>query len=546
MKDSKSFDKYVNKSGSILNQLKQAEAVKLPKKTKATVYLRQDFYMEGRPELILSEDDRRKVIEDGRLVKDTREDSAVSKVYDLTTSIKLTNPTETGIYEVLVRPNKFEKCLVIRAPYCKHGRANFLTVISLDKGNRWLNIHPSRLFVRSQYSQEMWNKWYDSLSDAETLPVSDSYDGSPVVLLSRSGQGTCPITADDDYSQDGDQKVYRVHWHDYCDQDKPYLMKDTRKTWAPFIDGLEENNGCRMKNVRLSNRVGAKFRTGVEELMVPAGFKKLNLKDDSDSSGETGPMQPGNLADIHMALVQNLTPLRMMSDGSDQLTVNDRKMDKESAFRHLVVDWDLREETADLLIKKAEEKVRYKVEFYVKLAAATQVDEGPSAPGHPDPQMSGDSIMGSGIPTTMNDERSLLVNDMMPNPGAREQYKPKGPDPSTMQIAQQASQTGQREIFDTAALGSLLKAVRQDNMIDRYQGDLMKGMDRLGRIYFQFLWHGEEFEDRYGKQDLPELEDGLRNAFEAAGDIILVLKRKSVEPFAEQGTDVDLGSVANG
>ncbi len=52
----------------------------------------------------------------------------------------------------------------------------------------------------------------------------------------------------------------------------------------------------------------------------------------------------------------------------------------------------------------------------------------------------------------------------------------------------------------------MLKSVRQDSMVDRYLGDLMKGMDRLGRILFTFYWHGEEFEERYGKQDIPELE----------------------------------------
>jgi len=83
-------------------------------------------------------------------------------------------------------------------------------------------------------------------------------------------------------------------------------------------------------------------------------------------------------------------------------------------------------------------------------------------------------------------------------------------------------------------------------MVDRYMGDLMKGMDRLGRILFLYYWHGEEFEDRFGKQDMPELEDGLRNAFEGVGDIILVLKRKAVEPqMTDDGGKVDLGPIAN-
>jgi hypothetical protein len=70
--------------------------------------------------------------------------------------------------------------------------------------------------------------------------------------------------------------------------------------------------------------------------------------------------------------------------------------------------------------------------------------------------------------------------------------------------------------------------VRQDSIVDRYLGDLMKALDKLGRIMFMFYWHQEEFEDRYGKQDLPELEDSLRNAFEVLGDVVLFLKEKTV------------------
>jgi hypothetical protein len=56
-------------------------------------------------------------------------------------------------------------------------------------------------------------------------------------------------------------------------------------------------------------------------------------------------------------------------------------------------------------------------------------------------------------------------------------------------------------------IGGMLKAVRQDTLVDRYLGDLMKGVDKLGRLLFMFYWHQEEFADRYGKSDLPELED---------------------------------------
>jgi hypothetical protein len=73
----------------------------------------------------------------------------------------------------------------------------------------------------------------------------------------------------------------------------------------------------------------------------------------------------------------------------------------------------------------------------------------------------------------------------------------------------------------------------------------MKGMDRIGRILFSFYWHGEEMQDRYGKKDMPELEESLRNAFEAVGDVVLFLKQKTVEPFPEEGFSPDLGNTAD-
>jgi hypothetical protein len=153
-----------------------------------------------------------------------------------------------------------------------------------------------------------------------------------------------------------------------------------------------------------------------------------------------------------------------------------------------------------------------------------------------------DPMMGEGNPTMSESEYHLKIPDMSASKTDPSIYRPMGPDPQTMMTARRAAQTGQKEVFDTAMLGSLLKVLRQDNMVDRYMGDLMKGMDRLGRILFLYYWHGEAFEDRYGKQDMPELEDGLRNAFEGIGDIVLVLKRKAISPhMSDVSGKVDLG-----
>lgn len=558
------YDQYVHpggerlayKSGSILGRLKKAAPRK--DEAKAEVILREDIWQSGLPAMKLTPDERAKLVTDGRLVRDNRPASAVSKAYRSSTSMSLQNPDETNVYTVLVRPNKFEECLIIVGPYGERGHENYCTVISLEgEGGRgrWLNIHPSRVFVVSRYSREAWNKWYDGLDDADSLPVDkDRYNSPRVVLLGRGGQGTVPVQARRSYTSGGPEqggKVYGVSFDEYCSKDTPYLYEPAR-SWPQASDRWSES---RIDTIRLTGRAATEFQVNTEELQVPAGFKKFLVDrpassgDDlccSDDPGESyrPSLQPGNLEDVQLALMAQLVPMKLLA-ANDGVTIDDQNLTKDAAFRSLVVDWGFDAPTADALLETAARSPKRAVNVLVKKADPFLTRSAPGGVNIPEFSAGSDPMTGTGTPTRVMEEREERVPGMEPNAGDRDKYKPQGPDAGTMQVAQQAAQSGQREVFDTAMLGSLLKAVREDNMIDRYLGDLMKGMDRLGRIYFQFLWHGEEFEDRYGKQDLPELEDGLRNAFEACGDVILVLKRKSVEPFAEQGTDIDLSSVAN-
>jgi hypothetical protein len=522
------------------------------------VILREDIATGNAKDIILSEKEKTKIITDGKVVRDKRPASAISKVYAHTTSFKLFNPDVTNIYEVLIRPGRFEKCLIVVGPYGSSGHENFCTIISLDSDNRWLNTHPSRVFCASQYSREAWLKWFDTLDDATSLPINYSKRGrdGKLILLSQNGQGTTPLTIKEEIGESGNDEghVYKANFDDYCRHDNPIIMSQGMRTWRPMS---EETASVRY--VRLTDRIGAKMRVTSEELWVPAGYKKLIIskgfeKTEADgdfgccpSSGSSDPMplQPGDIKDVQMALIDSTVPLSLLSDGATHLHINDHVRTKESAFRELVCRFGMAPDTAELLIKNAAEQPKHCFEYRIKMAGPFLTESQPSAPPYPEPFYGPDPYFAANVPTQVPDERGLMVRDLMADPSAYLKYKPQGPDPQTMQMAQQAASTGQKEVFDTAVLGSLLKSMRQDSMIDRYQGDLLKGMDRKGRIYFQFLWHGEEFEKRYGKQDMPELEDGLRNAFEADGDIVLQLKQKGVEPFAEYGTDVDLGSLAN-
>jgi hypothetical protein len=525
----------------------------------------------------LKADERETLLKERVVLQDKRDGKDVTIAYDVQTPMKLTNPDHTGIYIVLVKPDQFERCLIVMGPYNHRHRQNFATVVRLSGQKNYTNTHPANIWVIAEEDADTWKKWLDSQKDANSIPVANRKDPwkdkRRFILLGPTGQGSCPFQAREEYTGDSeDSIVYDVRFEDHNYSSRPAYLPDHSRGMRDFYeigscDGTEQ--------IILTKRPGIKMSIKHGVLLVPDNFKIIQVRDEEDPNESNNvPIQLGTLLDAQLAIMSNTHPLRIVSDGRD-VTVNENRMDKLSALIHLFNDHGLSEKVARHLIDKASSKgviecrliyPEYmerewdKTEELEKAALLEMtgmsdkmaVDPGndmirgaPNAPPFPEPYMGYDPLTGGNVPTMQESEFNIKIPDMSASKTDRSIYYPFGPDPKSMQVAQQAAQTGQREVFDTAMLGSLLKAVRQDNIVDRYMGDLMKGLDRLGRILFLYYWHGEEFEDRYGKQDMPELEDGLRNAFEGIGDIILALKRKSVEPFPEDGTDVDLGPVAN-
>lgn len=530
-----------------------------PKKVKVVVL--DEVTDKNRAEMLhdLDTDERARLLKERVVVKDNRDDERdVTLAFNVQTEIRLQNPDRTNIYRVLCKPDQFQDCLVLFGPYDSRGRNTFCTVISLED-KRWINIHPSMVWTESEYDDEAWRKWFDKLPELTEPPEkNDLY-----VILAERGQATCPCRVIETYGRDPlGTDVYDVSFSDYCDLDQPYYQLDYPRSVRPFREGR-----WRGSRIRLTHRPGKSIKVTDGDVCIPDGARYVELKKpqnvkpdgdndaddaDPDAGTEPGPLQLGNLVDLQLCLAQVTKKLKVYADGDDITFDEDRKLNKVGALKELILGYGLREKTARLVLEKAARERMFGRAFTVLLKQAGPGDPlgdmtagAPNSPPFPEPNIGWDPMTGSNIPTMAESEFNVKVPDMSATRTDRSIYQPQGPDSRSMQVAQQAAQTGQREVFDTAMLGSLLKAVRQESMVDRYLGDLMKGMDRLGRILFLFYWHGEEFEERYGKQDMPELEDGLRNAFEGVGDVLLKLRQQTVDPYPDEGTDVDLSAIAN-
>lgn len=498
---------------------------------KVKVVLSDEIERPGGNDLIhdLDAKERETLVSARIVVRDNRDDKDVTLAYNVDAPFSLKNPDRTNVYAVLVRPDKFERCLVIFGPYTYSGARIFCTVVSLES-KEWVNIHPSHVWIDTEADDEGFDKWFKELPDGEALS-SESHQ----LLLMPQGGGTCPFRVEKDYNGE----IYDVHFHDHAERTQPLYQQDYPRDWR-----TQDGAAWHGSRIRLTGHPGRRIRVTDGEVQVPQGAKRIELTDDGE------PLQPGNVADMTRAMLKQMPELRVYADGKDVTIDEDRKLNKLAAVKHLILHYRLREKTARAILELAEARSTPTNPFrcLLKVAAPLSGDMitgAPNAPPFPEPYMGWDPMTGSNVPTVNPTELNTKVPEMSGHTTDRSIYRPQGPDPRSMGVAQEAARTGQKEVFDTAMLGSLLKSVRDDSLVDKYMGDLMKGMDRLGRILFLFYWRGDSFEERYGQQDMPELEDGLRNAFDSIGTIVLFLKKKAVEPYPDDGSGADLGDVAN-
>lgn len=489
----------------------------------------------------LTEKQAEQLKRDGVFIDDKRADASIA--FKVQEPLALKTPDETGMYDVLCHPNTFDKCVYIHGTYGRRSPRSDGVLIRVGDGTpmAWVTCHPANIFTSKQYAQKEYRSWFDDLPEAGELEVGARY-----ALVAPNGQGTNVFEVEATEPSQGEERCYKVWWqHDYS-YSRPDFLPPLRT-----YDGSEGQYDDPVERIVLRRIKGDKFVARRCELLVPPGAKAVKVKDPpkkddkskdtccvsccSDDSSDPPPLRPGDHVDLQLGIIKMSSELRVLNDGIEAY-VNDRRMPPKAALIHLVRDLGLREPAARALLKEAQQ--RRGVRCRIKLAQPfDQYGMQFSAPPIPDQTYGTDSIMGSGVPA---------ANDMleeMPIAGLEGQPPPDmaAPPATVANQLSQAAQTGQREVLDATALSNLLRGSQDNTLIDKHIVQLLKGLDSLSRLIFNLYWHNNKFEERYGAENLPELEDAMINAHESLGDITLELKQKTVDPFPEEGVDTSIG-----
>ncbi len=512
-------------------------------------------HTENFPEL--SDEERMKLQHNMVLIKDKRDPVTTSMVFDAEVPMAISNPHETGIYKVLERPGQFSEMLVLYNPFAKDSTHNFCVVIRKGDPAAWLNIHHSRIWVKEGVGNAPEKA--DLAAYVKGLSRPDKLQkGATYLAINEAGNCTCPFEVEQVY---GDDDTYDIHWLSHCRYD--YVGPPSPEGYATSSEYRSDwDRGCCDYKVHLNQKGSGRLRSFHGELSIPEGYKILKLKDPpspkersllgepeccDEGSKPSIPIQPGDLQDAQMLLREKCAEFKIHDLGGNEVYLSTKagakRMSKLAALIHTVKDHRITEAAARAMFKVAAAKGLHReaAVFRVKYAAPTTSDlqNIPFSPPFYEPEYGSEQVGYDSYPSIYPQEQHIPVEPLsawMTNPQIYDPfYKP---DTQTQMIAQQASASGDKELFDVTVFKTLLKSVRAGGMFSDSSGDLMRALNRLGTDYFLLLWHHEEAEDRYGKHDLPDLVDSVRNTFDSLGDVLLFIKEKEVGDADDLGAAV--------
>jgi hypothetical protein len=461
------------------------------------------------------------------------------------------NPDVTGIYEVLTKPDSFDKCLFIATPQGDRGRKPGCVLVRIgdDDNKAYTATHPARVFAIDKMADAEYNDYWEGLSEADSLERGATY-----VLLTPRGEGTCPFEVRETMPAEGDEKCYKVWWKSGYGDDRP----DNLPPVADRQKFYDRESDCCCDMISLNRVKGPLFINRLSTLFVPPGTKMLRLKkskkpDDFNYSEQVDgknsdppALRPGAHIDLQLGIYKTSSELKVINTGAEAW-INGTRLPGKAALISLMRDYGLREKAARAVLSDAQIKkgVNYRIKYAQPYGQAQSnvpyelQQGGPYAPAEPPQEQAGqDAFFGSQVPTQGYQEEEYKIPDLETSNERPDNAAP--PEPAMMNQIAQAAQSGQQEILDTSVLGNLLQGSRDDMLIDQYLPNLVKGLDSIGRLLFNFYWHYDTYEDRFDAGELPDLEDALRNSFENLGKLTLKLKQKAIEPNLGEGEDVEL------
>ena len=550
------------------------QIVKIASDSKELVYTRS-------PDVTIissSEDPRAIFLDDKQLEKlarrqnvyiDKRAASYTSEVIlDDPVESSLQNPDYPGLYSCLTEDGEFRDVFACKIfldrkqfrskdnPYNGHKLRDLALVVDLKDKTAFFSLNKA-LWVKNDSDPSEFAKWFKKQDNVSSIKVqADNYLALPsavdenayasrdqyYVIISPKGNCTLPFRVTKKIkSADGTTRLEAYWLTPYADRiqgDKEPVNFTGRQTLIPWMeqsemDGSYGRSDC--LSIVLTDSTSPNSTSVGQALVIPSTFKVLKV----EYSYEQSHFNPGDIVDIHMHIKkmasEYFTPFDLYVDnGEFRISTplgTSSPLYGEQFVRDLVVKHGLTEKAArdlsGILVKKGSLKAFIKYAAHYPTVKSAQLpfltNSGMSIPTAPLDSYTFNHMRGyredygnlHQLPIFNPDVNSRLTNL-------------QGMGDGDEQLIMQAANSGQKQLMDTAILGAMVRSFNSQELVDKFLPDLTNALDRIGRILFFFYWHNDDFIERYGSEEIPELEDGLKNIFKGLGDLVLFLQQKTV------------------
>lgn len=500
-------------------------------------------------EVDLTDAEREKLMRDRYVVKDPRHADNKTRAYKSQLSAQLSSPSENGTYVVL-GPGGIRKEVIVLRDMTKVGlrrpdsAVQFVTVI--DPKNNTCGKYANSDILALEKTGPLSK--LDKLSDP-----ADSQVGDKLFLVNPDKNAATSVFEVDRVETDSEGVTTMTVCSCYMATPSGSVLKSPMNANYPIDDRLAGDES-HIKTIVMTGKDGTEWRRMGNSLYVPNGAKAYRIsrltaaerKNRAFPWVEKPCLELATSSDIlyqmSKAASENrgIVQMQLKTDGHSYWTRvnggNSRAMlSKLAMLKNLVENWGLGAETAMGMINEV--KPRQSETYWLKMADYT----GVMSPSFREPTQGSESWLRAPVQYPMTDLQNLSQTNLQDN---RAYYQSLGPiDDQTKNVAQQAADDGQKEVLDTAVISGLVKLMDTDTRVDSYIGDLLLGMDRLGRILFMYYWHNDKFSERYGQEDMAKLEDSLRNVFSSLGELTLFLKQKTIDTGSMGNAEAELTSV---
>ena len=500
----------------------------------------------------MSDEIKTRVIRDGYAVLDKRAEEKIAVEFDVEANkTELTSPTETGVYEVLMEDGDFVKCYVFLGPKGCCERSGKAAVVRKVDGEGWRHVDSTDVLAQVPEdgddikADEDPHKWFSRLPDAGSVNVNKWY-----MYVTADGLCTAPFYKADYSSHASCGPASPVDDDEVCfdwAEAKKNFGKDITE-WARLSGFSAPGSPGETVNRIRKDSNGDRIVVVRNTVHVPKGAKLVSL-------GSTK-VTLGDMQSAMDLMLKKTAQLKLLEDGNEIL-INGARLSKQAGFFHLIQVHGFRETDAKRLMKSAAEQGRRGRGYVTRVKYAA---------GQQTPMMASD-FMQTSIPFPNMETNS--ITDYMPRVPSRSSYIPQVssygvqydkehfvpsagrpnyqviddmPDEQLAQMAQQASQRGDKEMFDAAGFGAIFKGSPRKDMLHQYLPKWSSALDGLCRAYLTFLWFGPALAEQYGDADMPEMKDSLVRAIDVLGDVVLEVKNKTIEPYSGTDSGPDLNA----